>query len=88
MRSKRPRPSAVPAKYRRYKPSEWPGGHGDWVAAREEWNAAQERVVIAGTRHDGGAYAYEAGPLGDFTDLVRARREARAIDVAQAYTQE
>jgi hypothetical protein len=82
VRRKRAKPSAVPAKYQCYRPEEWPGGWGEFIEEREEWNAAQEPVIIAGVHHDGRAYAYPAGPLGDFTDLVKARREARLTGTA------
>lgn len=83
MRSKREKPSTVPDKFARNKPSEWPGGSGDWVTAREKWNTEQEPVVISGVHHDGRPYSYLAGPLSDRTSLVRARIEARMLD---AYT--
>jgi hypothetical protein len=81
---KRVKPSEVPLRYQDYKPSEWPGGHGDWVAEREEWNAAQEPVTETGIAHDGRSYAIRHGPLGDLTDLLRARREARLTDSTSA----
>jgi hypothetical protein len=85
MRSKVVKPANVPQKFARYRPGEWPGGWGDWADEREAWNAAQEPIVISGKLHDGRPYAYEAGPLGDEVDLLRARREARAIDWHAAY---
>ncbi|SRR5712691_7131320 len=86
MRSKVEKPATVPLKYRRYKASDWPeGGWGEYVEAREAWNASQEPVTIAGQHHDGRRFAYTAGPLGDLTDLIRARREARLIDITAAY---
>jgi hypothetical protein len=49
MRRKRDRRPAVPVKYRRYVPDEWPeGGWGQWVRERETWNAAQPQALFAG----------------------------------------
>jgi hypothetical protein len=76
MRAKRARPSPVPAKYRRYWPADW-DNWGQWVTEREAWDADQEPVLLAGCDSYGNAYSYQAGPVGDSTDLMRARREAR-----------
>jgi len=85
MRSKVEKPSEAPLKYRRYRREDWPQGHGDWVTEREAWAAAQEPVLIEGTHHDGRRFAYAAGPLGDLTSMIQARREARLTDWAEGY---
>jgi len=77
MRSKRPRLPVIPAKYRRFDPSQWPGGPGQWISEREQWNSIQPEVLYAGTSPAGLSWSYLAGPLGDVTDCMQARREAR-----------
>jgi hypothetical protein len=85
MRSRLEKPVRVPLKYRRYRAEDWrEGGWHQWVTEREAWAKAQPPVIIAGQRHDGTRYAYPATPLGDLTDLIRARREARMLDLAYA----
>ncbi len=80
MHRKRSRLPPIPAKYLRYRPEDWPGGASEWIAERESWNDAQSPVVYAGSSPNGLTWAYEAGPLGDAVDLMRARREARMTD--------
>lgn len=79
MRHKRPPPQRVPVKFRRYRPAEW-DSPGAWIREREAWNAAQAPVLYAGRDAYGNPYSYLAGPLGDSTDLARARHEAWLID--------
>ena len=86
MRSRVEKPLPVPARLRRYRPADWPGGWAEFAAEREAWSAAQEPVLIAGQHDDGRMFAYLAGPLGDKTDLIRMRREARGLDIATAYS--
>lgn len=81
MRSKLEKPVPVPSRFARYRAEDWPGGWFEFVEQREKWNDQQERVLIAGQLHDGSPYAYTAGPLGDLTDLIRMRREARMLDL-------
>jgi hypothetical protein len=76
VRHKRDQRPTAPAKYLRYRPEEWPGGWGEWVREREAWNARQPKILLAGDS-PAGPWSYLAGPLGDKTDLMRARREAR-----------
>jgi hypothetical protein len=76
VRRKRDQCPTVPARYRRYRPDEWPGGWGEWVREREAWNARQPKILLAG-HGPACPWSYLAGPLGDSTDLMRARREAR-----------
>ena len=76
MRAKRARPSPVPAKFARFRAADWPSW-GQWVTEREAWNEGQDPVLRSGMDAYGNPWAYESGPLGDSTDLMRARREAR-----------
>jgi hypothetical protein len=82
VRSKVEKPLQVPVKYRRFRSQDWPEGWGEYVEAREAWAAAQSPVVISGTLYNGNPFSYTCGPLGDLTDLIRARREARMLDLA------
>lgn len=79
MRTKRPRLAPVPAKYRRYRPDEWTGGWSQWVTEREAWNEAAPSVLHAGSDSLGRSWRYWSGPLGDTTDEMVARREARML---------
>jgi hypothetical protein len=84
MRTRIEKPTVVvPQRYKRYRPEDWPGGWHAWVTEREAWAAEQPPVTISGQRYDGAPYSYLATPLGDFTDLVKARREARMIDFTE-----
>jgi hypothetical protein len=86
MRSKKSHVALPPLKYRKYVSGDWPGGCAQWCAEREEWNAAQEPVLYAGTSPAGAglSWSYLAGPLGDQVDLFRARREARLMDAGDS----
>lgn len=79
MRSKLARLPAIPQKYRKYDPAQWPGGPGEFISARESWAASQPPVLIAGQDGSGRSWAYEATVLGDLVDLMKARREARMV---------
>jgi hypothetical protein len=79
MRSKLTRLPAIPERYKRFNPAQWPGGAGEYISERESWAAAQPPIVIAGSDGSGRSWAYEAGPLGDACDLMKARREARIL---------
>ncbi len=81
MRPKREGRPAIPARVFRYVPAQW-DSPGQWIAEREKWNAAQPKILLAGTDAYGVPWSYLAGPLGDRTDLFRARREARLIAFA------
>jgi hypothetical protein len=87
VRRKRDKRPAVPLKYRQYRPHDWPeGGWGQWVREREAWARAQPAIVITGADAYGTPWRCVITPLGDKTDLIRARREARMIafaDVSQ-----
>jgi len=83
MRSKRSHVALPPAKYRKYVSGDWPGGWREWVSEREQWNDAQDPVVYAGSSPNGLSWSFTAGPLGDVTDLFRARREARLRDAGE-----
>ena len=74
MRSKRPQFHAIPQKYKRFDPAQWPGGAGEFISERESWAASQPPVLIAGQDGSGRSWAYEATVLGDAVDLMRARR--------------
>ncbi len=82
MRSKIARLPAIPQKYRKYDPAQWPGGPGEWVAERESWAVSQPPVLIAGQDSSGRSWSYEATVLGDVCDLMKARREARMLSSA------
>ena len=81
MRRKRDKRPAVPAKYRRYVRGQW-DNPGQWVRERETWAKAQPPVVLAGADAYGRPWRCVVTPLGDKTDLIRARREARMIAFA------
>lgn len=80
MRSRRDKPNPVPARFRTYKPADWPSGFGEWIAEREEWAGAQEPVRVSYADWSGRPCTACTTPLGDGTALARARREARLLD--------
>jgi len=77
VRRKREHRPRIPARFLRYRPDEWPGGPEQWVREREAWARAQPPIVTTGTDAYGTPWRCVVTPLGDRTDMMRARREAR-----------
>lgn len=78
MRRKRDKRPEVPARYRRYVPGQW-DSPGQWMREREAWARAQPAIVTTGADAYGTPWRCVVTPLGDSTDLMRARREARLL---------
>lgn len=80
MRSRVEKPSPVPLRYRRYRAGDGWSSPSDWAVKRQQWAEAQPPVRLDYTDHSGNQRSYLTTPLGDLTDLIRARREARLLD--------